>query len=180
MTRIPQKNILLLTVFATVCVVILGISWYLSDEAQEEKEIYSAFVHQTWGNSLPEDNVAFYSFVGQCEVALSSTHLYIPPEIPDETFQDFVSSNGKFSRALNLESWEQGLAVVSWESTKVISSANCVGIIPEGKTLVGLSRVGFNSDKTDAVLCVIGASASHRTEMFIRLARHNGDWEIND
>jgi len=146
MTRIPQKNTLLLTVFATVCVVILGVSWYLSDGAQEEKEIYSAFVHQAWANSLPVDNVAFYSFVGQCGGALNRTHLYIPPEIPDETFQDFVSSNGKFSRALNLENWEQDLAVVSWESTKVISSANGVGVIPEGKTLVGLSEVDPRSE----------------------------------
>ncbi|MGH1540093.1 MAG: hypothetical protein ACRBHB_06705 [Arenicella sp.] len=74
---------------------------------------------------------------------------------PQEALSNFLKINAEGAKPIRLSNLEKKVPIVSWSETQNIYTKGIEDFFkPKNKSLVSLSRVGFNKERNEAVACV--------------------------
>jgi hypothetical protein len=98
-----------------------------------------------------------------------------PPELPEDLFKDFLAANAQDASPVSLERLRDRFAVADGQ---MLARFGAAGVSPStlvsgNRELIYLSRIGYNSDHTEALVCVEGKQGD-----LFHLKRQDGQWRL--
>jgi len=99
--------------------------------------------------------------------------------LPLQAIQDFQEANKIGASPIRLTILEGKVPIVRWKDTKRIHEKGVVKLFrPPNYRLLHLSRVGFNSEMTRAIVCIELSEGSFSTSSLIYLNKIDGKWKV--
>jgi hypothetical protein len=171
-----RKHSLVILIFTTALCCVAAIVIY-RDYFNEEGDVYLAYLSHS-RNELHDvelanefHSVAFLSAPSTCHDANNADM----PDASQELFENFLSVNNDKEQPINLRALEGQFNVVSFrEATQLHENKFSILFRTTNKRLIGLSRVGFDKNKTHALFCI----EPNRAGYLVYLIKENGVWKL--
>ena len=156
---------------AFILVMALGSAiWYLIP-TEEAKVVLAAF------NSISEgvnvDAVA-WSVPSNCSFRESDKP---NKKIDENLFKNFLAVNDERAKPIRLRTLEGKYPVLKWKENKAYLG---MGRPPINRSLIGVSRVGFDKNKEKAIFCLVSSGARSHMKMLVYLEKQYGKWVFID
>jgi hypothetical protein len=154
---------------------VIGLA-YFGYGAYSERSVYSAVVNEilreSKGESVPISKMnVFVSRPLTC-----STNDIEDKLILRNLLAKYTSANNR-AKPIPLTALEGIVPVLSLKDTNRLHRAN-YSWSPKGRNVVWVSRVGFNTSYSEAIIC-LATIARHQFVTMLHLRRENGEWKIN-
>lgn len=160
-----MKSILILiSVLLAAVLILLANTVYLDDEQKIYKVLFEEFKHQAIA-----EKVLFQSKPRNCLAYDENTISGIPPEL----IAAFELANRKDAVVVDLDSLRGDFNIVKYQFAKRFYKEDTRIPNTKGYTLIKLTRVGFNTSKTEALACVAG-----HTGNLVHLKKHGREWSV--
>jgi len=87
-------------------------------------------------------------------------------------------TNNEKAKPVKLTSLKDVVPLLSWNDTKKLNEDGILqDFNPLDKTLFYLSRAGFNSERTRAIVCIENKSSRHNEGFIIQLRKIEDSWK---
>ena len=99
--------------------------------------------------------------------------------LPITPVKKFIEANKDGASPIRISRLEGNVPIVSWEDTKGMhQKGTTFAFHPENKRLLYLSRVGFNNERTNAILCIEISENSYGQGILFFLEKKGNKWEV--
>ena len=150
-----------MVLLAVIAVVII-----IYNKSDDERNVYTAFFTQ-YESSFNMKDVAFLSTVSTCGIEASNTY-----EAEKSLIQGFKLANNSTAKPANISIYSSMVNVVKWNATNELHGMSHT--TSHGKyTIVSLSRIGFNKEKNEALICV---ETPHSTFVSLFKKENTNNW----
>lgn len=162
---------LLVVLFGTAAVAWVAYGRY--SQIKEEGLVYLGLFRPNPGE-IEFENVVALSTPTTCKTN-QAHYTGLPPDV----VRDFVEVNGKGAGPVRLSVLEGKVPIVSWEDTKRLHEKSAAEVFqPPQHKLLRLSRVGFNSESTEAIACVEISKGTFGQGVLIYLKKTGEQWSV--
>ena len=141
------KGALHLSLYSVIVFAVAFFAWDNSDH-DEQDVIFSLIKHLT--HDIDASSAAIYSYPSTCHTDESDTNKY-----NISLWENFHKVNRHENGPIQIFSLKGLANTIKWEDNLQIYNTEGVALRfrPTDKVLVKLSRVGFNKDKSEALIC---------------------------
>ena len=161
-----------------VFIIITGaISWLSYEKSslyKEEAQVYLG-VFKPKPEIIEYENLIVISKPSTCEITEAKYK-----EISPKLIQALLKANKSSSNPIKLAELEGKVPLMSWEDTKKLNKEGILHYFkPEDYTLLYLSRVGFNNERTEALVCIENPTSRHNEGFLVHLNKNNKTWKVS-
>jgi len=143
---LKQEKLFLLLLLAVA--IVLGVSFL---QKRNMEDVVHLEVLKNLSTKLPISEYSFYSYPSTCRGVKALSH----PSVSKETFDNFYHNNNPISsKPRELKPLDNKVYVVSNKDLLRIYKGQAPELHDIPNKLIVLSRVGFNKEKTQAIVCV--------------------------
>jgi hypothetical protein len=168
-----KQSVIVVIGTAIFTILISYVALFLYARHNEEISIYLS-IFEAYPHIVDSNNILAVSYPHTCQLKDKNIE-----GLSKSTIKDFFSSNTNSSDPINLSKLTGKVSVVKWEENK---SMHDKGILfafkPPEYGLLLLSRVGFNADKTEAVLCITNRKGHYGAGVLYLLRKITGTWKV--
>ena len=163
-----NKNNFKLLLYGVIVFIIAFLA--LNNSAHNEQSVVMSLVEAINKEESPS-HVAFYSYPSTCEQDSKNHHGY-----SQSLWDNFLKANEHKNGPIQLFSLKGVANTVKWEDNIQIYDTEGGSKLfrTSNKNLIQLSRVGFNEDKTEALICLEPGWRG----MLFHLRKQDGGWVI--
>jgi len=171
-----NKSAIYLVILAIVISVVIFWSW--SAHTNPEQDVYFAYFSQLKDKNMP-DNSIILSRPSSC--GATKAHGI---DLPSDTFTNFLNANTDEIEPIRLLSLEGLIPIVGWGDTKKLNksrSALTRGTAvfpPDGRIGFMISRVGFNKNKSQAIMCVEYSEGLSGWALLLYFELEESNWDL--
>lgn len=160
-------SLISLSILVLVALLIISVKILWIDD---EQAIYSALFVDVI-NSPGSHTAIFMSAPNNCLKLMDGTNQKLP--ISDELGGALKTANDLDSEVVDLKSLRHKFNIVEYKYAKLFHKTKRTLPGMNGQNIIRLSRVGFNSDGTMAIVCV-----SSQGESLVLLEKHQEGWQV--
>ena len=170
-----KKNSLYLLALLLFTVTI-SIVAYTNYELRTEEGLVYKSVFEPNPEFIQFENIVTLSKPSICR----STEVHYK-DLPTELVNNFIKANEAGSKPIRLTALEGNVPIVSWEDTKRMHEEETIFTFrPVNKRLLYLSRVGFNKQKTNAIVCIEISENSYGQGVLLFLEKNENKWKVSN
>ena len=168
-----KRNLLYLLAFVSVTVTVSTVAYNKHILRSEEGLVYTS-IFDTKPKIIKFKNIITLSKPSVCNS--SQVHY---KSLPTETVNEFIKANKEGTSPIRLTALEGNVPIVSWEDTKNMHNKGITNTFkPMNKKLFYLSRVGFNKQRTSAIVCIEISEHNYGQGILLFLQKKENDWEV--
>lgn len=170
-----NKNLIYFLAFILITVAVSTIAYSKYTLRNEEGLVYVSIFE-------PKSKIIeFENFITLSKPSICSSSESYFKGLPIEAVDDFKKANKEGAAPIRLTALELNVPIVSWEDTKSMhESGTTFAFRPKNKSLLYLSRVGFNKKRTNAILCIEVSKNSYGKGVLFFLEKKDNKWKVSN